>query len=256
MKSKTGIAIPVRMDSVRFPGKPLAKILDMPMIQHVWERANMSKYAYEVVVITPDQEIYKFMKELGAKVCISQFDHLNGTSRVSEFVDELNWKNFVILQGDEPLVIPNHLDALIDFVSSNNHEFVNVTSNLSVKDLDDPNVVKCIVNSNSEIVFMFRNNPLNSKNYIVPRQFAKVNGLYSISNKLLKEYNKLAPKDLEVSQSIEQFRFIENEVQIYQFEVENIGTSVNTKEELEQIVSILEKENQQLEIMETYLNGR
>ena len=246
----------MRLDSARFPRKPFAEILNIPMIQHVWERACLSKLKDEVVVITPDQEIYSFMKKKGANTLLSKFDHSNGTSRVAEFADYLNWDNFVILQGDEPLIRPEHLDSLINFIKLNSTNFTNVVSDLKVEDLENENVVKCLINHKNEMTFMFRRNPLKQGIGIIPSSFAKVNGLYALSRDTLNIYTKFTPKQLEISESIEQFRFLENDISIMSLRMDREDCSVNNIEEFAKVIEIFATDLEQIGITNEYVNKR
>ena len=111
---KTVIIIPSRLEAKRFPNKPLVKINNVPMIVHVLERAKESKVG-DVFVATPDEEIFKIIKENGGEAIITKTDHLSGSDRVYEaYTKELknNVDLIINLQGDMPNIKPNSISKL------------------------------------------------------------------------------------------------------------------------------------------------
>ena len=111
--------IPAHMASVRFPGKILFMLNGLPMIEHVRRRALLSRAISDVIVATCDEDISSVIKGFGGKVVMTAKTHTNGTSRVAEAIRELDCTHVILLQGDEPLLLPRHIDALADAILAN-----------------------------------------------------------------------------------------------------------------------------------------
>ena len=112
--------IPAHLNSVRLPRKILLNIHGIPMIEHVRRRALMSNSISNVYVATCGTEIKEAVEYFGGKVIMTSRNHINGTSRVAEAVKDLNIDNVMLLQGDEPLIMPRHIDEIIRIVGSDN----------------------------------------------------------------------------------------------------------------------------------------
>ena len=100
------------MGSARLFGKPLMKFNDLPMIEHVRRRALLNTHDLDVIVVSPDQEILDLVVSNGGNVFESKIDHPNGLSRAGEALRELDWTHFILVQGDEILVLPSEIDQL------------------------------------------------------------------------------------------------------------------------------------------------
>ena len=150
--------IPARFASSRFHGKALALIAGRPMIQHVWERSKRARYLKDVLIATDDERIADCARSFNAKVCLTSGDHASGTDRVAE----LAWSNpadlYVNIQGDEPLIDPDAIDAAILLVD-NDHETVMGTLKKHITDpveIADQNVVKVVTNLAGDAVYFSR----------------------------------------------------------------------------------------------------
>ena len=106
--------IPARMGSSRYPGKPLVKILDMTMIEHVYKRALMSKSLDELYVATPDEEIKETVEGFGGKSIMTSPKHNRCTDRIAEAVNDIDCDVVVNIQGDEPLIYPEIIDMVVE----------------------------------------------------------------------------------------------------------------------------------------------
>src|SRR5271169_1780524 len=105
--------IPARFASSRFPGKVLARISSKTMLQHVYERASMARYLTSTIVATDDQRVYEVARGFGAPVRMTRSDHPSGTDRVAEVASAESASIVVNIQGDEPLIDPDAIDAAI-----------------------------------------------------------------------------------------------------------------------------------------------
>src|SRR5438552_11296583 len=105
--------IPARWQATRLPGKPLAEIAGRPMIQHVYERASQAESLAEVIVATDDERILAAVREFGGEAVLTSPDHRSGTDRVAQAAAESSIDVVVNIQGDEPLIDPHSIDALV-----------------------------------------------------------------------------------------------------------------------------------------------
>src|ERR1051326_1307266 len=105
--------IPARFGSSRFPGKVLVPIASKPMLQHVYERASQARYLTSTIIATDDERIYAAARKFGASVRMTRPDHISGTDRVAEAASAENAEIVVNIQGDEPLIDPDAIDAAI-----------------------------------------------------------------------------------------------------------------------------------------------
>jgi molybdopterin-guanine dinucleotide biosynthesis protein A len=106
--------IPARYDATRFPGKPLAEISGLPMVQHVWRGARLAKHLGEVIIATDDERIADVCRGFGAEVVLTRADHPTGTDRIAEVAASRDEDLVVNIQGDEPLIEGFVIDAAVD----------------------------------------------------------------------------------------------------------------------------------------------
>jgi len=153
------VVIPSRYASVRLPGKPLREINGKPMLQHVYERGIASS-AREVVIATDDERIAEAAEDFGASVCMTGNQHRSGTERIAEVCDLLDWDDgqvVVNLQGDEPTMPPSLIDQCAELLGGSDADIATLASPiLSVSDFENPNVVKVILDNNSNAIYFSR----------------------------------------------------------------------------------------------------
>src|SRR5436305_684635 len=147
--------IPARFASSRFPGKALATLAGKPMVQHVWERAQSARYLEDVLVATDDEQIADVARGFGARVRMTRSDHPSGTDRLAEVASSENATLFVNIQGDEPLIDPEAIDAAILSVYDDD----NIPMGTLKKTIVDPtdvlntNVVKVVTNLSNDAIY-------------------------------------------------------------------------------------------------------
>ena len=205
------VVIPARLDSIRFPKKILFDIKGLPMLEHVRRRVLLSKKVDDVYIATCDYEIKNAMESFGAKVIMTSTKHLNGTSRVAEAIENIDCENVILVQGDEPLILPNDIDYFINSViNSSNIDAWNATGPIESSDeLLKETFVKCII-KNDRISNCFRKTSFENKFQTQKKSIRKILGLIAFQKKFLKKLVKLSPTPTEISESIEQMRIIEN----------------------------------------------
>lgn len=236
--------IPARYDSARFPGKPLALIAGKPMIQRVYEQCKKVESLTNVIVATDDERIYNVVKEFGGHVMMTSSEHLNGTSRCAEALEKLNEAyEFVInIQGDEPLINPNQIDELAALFQDANAEIVTqVKKETDLSLLENKNIVKAILDEDDFATDFKRvisnSSEINSDQAI--QYFFKHVGIYGFRADVLQRIVTLAPTQHELEHHLEQLRWLDNGFKIKAGITAYESISVDTKDDLEKVVTSL-----------------
>lgn len=232
--------IPARMESSRFPGKPLETILGMPMIGHVYHRCKMSNILDEVYVATCNKEIFDYIESIGGKSIITKDTHERATDRTGEALeiimnqDGCEIDGVLMIQGDEPLLNPVLLDNMISFHMNQETPFItNLISKIpSIEEFNNPNVVKVVKDKNDYILYMSRSPIPSSAKYSGRLPMWKQLGLILFSKDAILSYTKLIPTELEIIESVDMNRILENNLIITAFPTEEISQAVDTPEDI------------------------
>lgn len=229
--SRLGI-IPARAESSRFPHKIIARILNKPMIQYVWEAASRSRLLTEVLVATDHPEIRDIVEGFGGKAILTgPFD--SGTDRVASLVRDREADIIVNLQGDEPLIAPETIDELISDLE------LNPASSLSTlavrrKDsegLSDPQIVKVVISRSGEALY-FSRQPLACDS---EGSFLKHIGIYAFRREALLRFCALPVSALEKAERLEQLRALENGMRIRVVTVNRDTIAVDIPEDIKKV---------------------
>jgi 3-deoxy-manno-octulosonate cytidylyltransferase (CMP-KDO synthetase) len=241
------------MDSVRFPGKVLWKFLDMPMIEHVYRRACIALDSKDVYITTSDAAIISHMKSIDANVIISSQQHNDGTSRAAEAAGTLNYDFIVVLQADEILIDPDHLIQLINDIKTNPEiKFWNLVTSLdSESELHDGNIVKCTLNVNGDVMFIFRQNPFNGFNHKI---FKKIMGTIAFEHESLKSLVALPDTTYQIANSTEQLKILEYGNRLHGLIVENSYPSTNLISDISIVKKLSEESLSQIKILKQYVS--
>jgi len=247
-----GIVIPARLDSERLPQKVLLDFVGMPMIEHVWRRAQLVNPKIPVVIATDSKKIKNQCKLFGAKCILTSKKHPNGLSRVGEVSKKLNWDFYIILQADEILIDPKDLSTMVKLLKNKSiFSFYNLTTKLeNIAELRDSNVVKCITRKNGTIIDIFRKSHLTCSDTIQLKLVKKICGVFAISKETLTLLLNKPMQDIEKFESIEQMKAIELGINIASIDIEKNYPSVNTKQEKLVVNKILKKDLKQKRILE------
>ena len=232
----TAIIIPTRLGAKRYPRKPLAKINNVPMIVHVLNRAKESKVG-EVLVATPDDEIFQVVKKNGGKAILTKPDHPSGTDRVYEaYIKELknNVDLIINLQGDMPNIKPHSISKLEKLMRSNDCDIGTLASPIVDKDeITDMNVVKVEMD---EILkdddFFKAKDFFRIKKDLNHKKIYHHIGIYAFTNIALTKYVKFSRSKLEIERNLEQMRAMENDLIIKVGLCDSKPLSVDTEDDL------------------------
>jgi 3-deoxy-manno-octulosonate cytidylyltransferase (CMP-KDO synthetase) len=210
--------IPARFASTRFPGKPLVLIAGKPMIQCVYEQVKKCNNIDKIVVATDDTRIYEAVKAFGGDVMMTSDQHISGTDRCAEVAKKYPQVQYIInVQGDEPYIQPEQLDLLIETLQSNTKTPIATLAKKieNQSALTNPNLVKVVFNFNQEAMY-FSRHPIPfirghiQESWLQQQNYYKHIGLYGFQRKTLLKLAKLKPSSLEIAESLEQLRWLEN----------------------------------------------
>jgi 3-deoxy-manno-octulosonate cytidylyltransferase (CMP-KDO synthetase) len=239
--------IPARYASIRFPGKPLAPIAGRPMIQHVVERVRQADKVSRVLVATDDARIKNAVEAFGGEAILTRADHANGTDRVAEVAAHVPAQIYVNVQGDEPLIDPGTVDAVVAAMLED--EAVQIATPCVAiaepKDIMDPNVVKVVRDFDGNGIY-FSRAPIpwvRDASRDIGARIAQLHwkhlGLYGYRREALLEYPTLPPGDLERVEQLEQLRWLENGFRIRVAETDYDAVSVDVPSDVERVEKLL-----------------
>ena len=235
MEKAAGI-IPARYASSRFPGKPLAAILGKPMVSMVYERARRARLLSELIVATDDERIMKACADLGIPALMTSPAHGSGTERAAEVARGLASGLIINIQGDEPIIDPEAIDALVEALQDPTVLMASVMTR--VKDqaaFEDLNKVKVVVDKDRNALY-FSRTPIPCR---APDGFYQHIGIYGYRKEFLFRFCALPPSDLEKAERLEQLRALENGYRIRMIETAHSTLSVDTPRDIIEVEKYL-----------------
>jgi 3-deoxy-manno-octulosonate cytidylyltransferase (CMP-KDO synthetase) len=246
--------IPVRMASSRFPGKPIALLHGLPMIEHVFRRVKLCSQLDEVYIATCDDEIRDVAEEFGAKVIMTSAAHERATDRVAEAAEHFAADIIVMVQGDEPMITPDMIDTALDSIRSDlSISCVNLVHRIeSQQEFIDPNTIKVEADLNGNALY-FSRWPVPKVHFeqTIAKIFKQV-CVIPFRREALREFARLPSTPLEVAESIDMLRFLEHGRSVRLVETEMATHSVDTPADL-QLVEILMNNDP---LMRKYVDAR
>ena len=226
--------IPARYASTRFPGKPLATLGGKFVIQHVYERA--ATCFDHVYVCTDDERIYQAVNDFGGKALMTSPAHRSGTERCNEAFDRLGIDADVIvnIQGDEPFIHPSQLEALKGCFTDSSIQIATLVKPYAETDglqaLQNPNTPKVVLDGQMNALYFSRSvvpylRGVDPSLWLSSHQYYKHIGIYGYRAGVLGKITKLPPGKLEVAESLEQLRWLENgyTIRVAETTIETIG---------------------------------
>jgi 3-deoxy-manno-octulosonate cytidylyltransferase (CMP-KDO synthetase) len=236
------VIIPARYGASRFPGKPLADLCGKPIIAHVVERARQARGVGEVVVATDDVRIADAARSAGARVVMTG-DAATGTDRVAEAVRRLDPPPEIVvnLQGDEPLIAPEAIEALVAAMQADpSVEMATLARPLDADELGRPHVVKVVADARGDALYFSRAAiPHRREGGASALARAHV-GIYAFTAGFLQAFARLPAGRLEREESLEQLRALEHGHKIRVVDTDWRGIGVDTPEDLERARQALE----------------
>jgi len=237
--------IPARYASTRFPGKPLHPIAGKPLIQHVVEQCQRAKSVSEIIVATDDKRIAIVARKF-CRVEMTRADHPSGSDRIAEVAGRLECDAVVNIQGDEPLIDPNVIDAVAGALAQVEMSTA-ATAIQHPGEFDNPNVVKVVVNAGGRALYFSRrtipylreaaSRPVHEQLAAFP--FLKHLGIYGFRRETLLRLVKFPVSPLENAEKLEQLRALDNGIQIAVVTVDYDSIGVDAPEDVARVEAIL-----------------
>ena len=231
--------IPARMGSSRYPGKPLADILGMPMLGHVALRTAMSSRLSATYIATCDQEIMDFAKSIGIPAIMTADTHNRCTDRTAEAVLKIERESgkkvdiVVMVQGDEPMTTPEMIDAAVEpMLDDSSVNVVNLMADIpSIEDFENPNEVKVVVNLKNEALYFSREPVPSRKKGVDKVPMKKQVCIIPYRRDYLMHYNDLPETPLEIIESVDMMRILEHGDKVHMVQTNARSLSVDTPED-------------------------
>jgi len=247
MKDKKIIAIiPARLGSTRFPGKPLKKILDLPLVEHVRRRVSLCNAIDEVYVATCDAEIKDAVEGFGGKVIMTSSAHERCTDRIEEAATRLEADIIVNVQGDEPLISPVSIKELVMPLQEKDEILAAclIYPIANPEDLNDPNTVKAVLDKDNFVIY-FSRAPIPNFKRGEKTRLLEQSGIMAYRKDFLHKYSKLPQTPLERAESVDMLRIIEHGFKIYGVITEHVTIEVDIPEHISKVEEAIMKNNAQ-----------
>lgn len=235
--------IPARLASSRLPQKPLADILGMPMIGHVYHRSKLCSTLDEVYVATCDSEIYNYITSIGGKAVMTSDKHERASDRTAEALLKIEKDTqskidiVVMIQGDEPMVTPEMInDSILPLLNDDKIKITNLMANMrTVEEHEDPAEVKVVVDKNNFAMYFSREPIPSRKKGVDNVPMLKQVCIIPFNRDFLLEYNKMEQTPLEIIESVDMNRLLENGIKIKMVFTDTETYSVDTPADLENV---------------------
>lgn len=230
----TAIIIPARYGSSRLEGKPLKKVLDKPIIQWVYEKAQASKLADMIIVATDDERIFEAVKTFGGNVEMTSSEHKCGSDRIKEVVMRHPEISYIVnLQGDEPLIKPESIDEVAKNVQQDAvADISTLIRKITPKEAENPNLVKCVIDNCGYALYFSRSKIPFERNEGKAEFYGHL-GIYGYKREALIKMTELPQSSYEQAESLEQLRALQNGMRIKTSVVDFIPIGIDTQEDLE-----------------------
>lgn len=234
--------IPARMGSTRFPGKPLAPLLSRTMLEHVYKRVAMSQSLTATYIATCDEAIQQAATAFGAPVIMTSDHHERASDRIAEAAAQVDGDLIVMVQGDEPMVHPEMIDAAVAlFHHDPRLACVNLTRRIDNEDdFRNPNTIKVVMDCQGNALFMTRQPipTLAKAGFSATRAYKQV-CIIPFTRACLEAYSRLPPTPLEELESIDMLRLLEHGYQVRMVETSHDTQAVDTEADLARVAELL-----------------
>lgn len=232
--------IPARYASTRFLGKPLADVNGKPMIQRVYEQAKKCKALSDVLVATDDERIEKEVKKFKGKVVMTSSKHESGTDRCYEamIITGEKYDAVINIQGDEPFIHPDQISKVAKCFTDKNVQLATLVMKIdNTNELTNPNTIKVIINKKKDAIYFSRTaipyyRGKDFSESVKLHTYYKHVGIYGYRTDILAEVIKLKRSSLEIAESLEQLRWLENGYKISVELTTHESHSIDTPEDL------------------------
>ena len=241
-RMKVVAVIPARLESTRLPRKMLREIAGKPLAGWVYEAVRRSPLLSDVILATDSDEIQEACRKHGWKALMTSSMHRSGTERVHEVSNLIAAEVYVNIQGDEPMVRPEQLAALLRVMEDPAVQVGTVKTPCPEEELQNPNAVKVVTARDGRALYFSRATIPFDRDETGPRYFKHL-GIYAYRKPALDRFVSLPESSLEKAERLEQLRFLENGIPIYVAETPHDSVGVDTEEDLQRVIKLLRKKN-------------
>lgn len=225
--------IPARLHSTRLPRKVLREIAGSPMVAHVFRRARQSPLLSDLFVATDAQEVVEACRALRIPAVMTSADHPSGTDRVWEVSRSRAADVYVNIQGDEPLISPGHIRALVEpFQRRPETQVTTLRIRASVEEAADPNVVKVVCKVWGDALYFSRLPIPCDRDGTAAPAYWKHLGIYAYRREALESFHRFQPAPIETAERLEQLRFLEHGIPVHVVETTEPTIGVDTEADL------------------------
>ena len=242
--------IPARMASTRFPNKPMANILGMPMIGHCLKRCLMCNLLTDVYVATCDKIIYDYTESIGGKAIMTLDTHERASDRTAEAMLKIEEKIgekidiVVLLQGDEPMTNASMIESAVKpLLDDSNLKITNLYASItSIEEFENPNEVKVVLDCESNALYFSREPIPSRKKGVIDVPMYKQVCVIPFRRDFLLEYNEMEETQLEIIESVDMMRLLENGIKVKMVYIQEDNFSVDTPDDLENVTELMKKD--------------
>jgi len=235
--------IPARLASTRLPRKVLREIAGRPMLEHVYEAVRSSPLLTDVIIAADSEEVIALCRKNNWDARLTSPSHSSGTARVHEISCSLAADVYLNVQGDEPLVRPEHISALLEMMSASTVEVGTLKTPAAAADIANPNVVKVVTDVADRALYFSRASIPYDRDRSARPQYFKHLGFYAYRKPALDRFCSLPESALERAERLEQLRFLENGIAIYVTETPFDTVGVDTEEDWKRVEEILRRKS-------------
>lgn len=235
--------IPVRYQSSRFPGKPLADIAGKSMLQRVYEQAKKCACLDKLIVATDNELIFQHAQSFAAEVIMTGTHHLSGTDRCFEAYTKLNETFDVVIniQGDEPFIEPSQIERLVRAFKRDDEIATLMIACKDHESLFKEGEVKIVLDKNGYALYFSRAvipylKGIPQEEWHLHHKYYRHVGMYAYRVDILESITQLQPSDLELKESLEQLRWLENGYKILCVETEHDSYCIDYPEDIERVL--------------------
>jgi 3-deoxy-manno-octulosonate cytidylyltransferase (CMP-KDO synthetase) len=238
---RTLAVIPARLGSTRLPRKVLLKIAGEPMLAWVYRAARACPLLDQVLIATDSDEVLDYAQQHGLPAVFTPEDCASGSDRVHAVAQSIPADIYVNIQGDEPMLRPEHIEALLAPFSRAEVEVATLSTPCASEQIENPHAVKVVAAASGRALYFSRATIPYDRDRQGNVVWRKHLGVYAYRKTALEKFPKLPPSALEAAEKLEQLRFLENGIDLYVTETPFDTIGVDTEEDLQRVERILSK---------------
>lgn len=238
-RERTLAVIPARLGSTRLPRKVLREIAGEPMLAWVYRAARACPLLDQVLIATDSDEVLDYAQRHTLPAIFTPEDCASGTDRVHAVAQSIPADIYVNIQGDEPMLRPEHIEALLKPFSSNEVQVATLATPCAPGEIDNPHAVKVVTAANGRALYFSRATIPYDRDQQGSARYFKHLGIYAYRRAVLEKFPKLPASRLEATEKLEQLRFLENGIDVYVTTTPYDTIGVDTEEDLQRVEKIL-----------------